>query len=89
MSKKWINLVKENSNLRAIINNELQSVCEDFYDKYILKHVSYAWTHIYSVIGEILSFTELGLKDSFILDRLNYMINSNIIEIYTAKIYVN
>ncbi|MGX4660428.1 DUF3658 domain-containing protein [Clostridioides difficile] len=63
---KWDVLVKENSIFRALINNEIKSVEETYFDKYILKNISDKWQPLIEVVAKCMFEDELRVKDWFI-----------------------
>ena len=78
---KWSELQEENSPLRAVINGNVQSVPEDFYDSFIRKEID-KMDHEFPeavLIGHILGKYQLGIGDIWIALRIEKMIESGIL----------
>ena len=77
----WKQKVDENSRMRVILNGELTSVGENFYDELILKHMGNAERGENAIIGEFLEKTNFGLSDLLIAWRIEEMIKSKRIRV--------
>lgn len=73
---KWVELVKDNSPLRAEINGKLVSVPEDFYDFLIRKRLSVKPIKEARIIGDILGFYPIGIGDWWYASRIEQMIKA-------------
>ncbi|EOR20232.1 hypothetical protein A500_18047 [Clostridium sartagoforme AAU1] len=80
-SNAWLMLVEENSALRVVVNGRLIGVCEDFYDNLIYKHIGYEPIKEVRLIGNILGFYQLGVKDWWYASRIDCMIENNKIKV--------
>lgn len=72
-SQHWQQLVQENTPLRALVNGELISVQEDFYDFLIIKNLPEKDFMMARFIGNLLGEYGLGISDSWYADRLEHM----------------
>ncbi len=77
----WGILVEENSPLRAIVNNRLLSVPEDFYDFLILERLTGAPLKEARLIGDILGQSQLGVGDWWYALRIEHYIRQGKIRI--------
>lgn len=84
-SNLWKDLKRENEPLRAIVNDKLISVPEDFYDHLILKNIPNKEFVMSQLIGEILCKYELGVGDGWYALRIKNMIKKNKLEIVGEK----
>ena len=78
MATHWKELQKENAPLRAIVNGQLVSVPETFYDSFILREIA-AQTEEFTeatVIGAIISKYQLGIGDTWIALRIEQLIQN-------------
>lgn len=80
-SDEWERMKKENSVLRTIICNRLESVSEDFYDNTLLKYVSDEPTKEINAIGNFLGDKMYGLNSLLPPWRFQRMIEQGIIEV--------
>ncbi len=73
---QWKTLQNENAPLRAFINGTLQSVSEDFYDRFIEREISIAEPEFNEafLIGDVLGKYQLGIGDVWIAVRIEKMI---------------
>ncbi|NMS88569.1 DUF1835 domain-containing protein [Clostridioides difficile] len=85
IKNKWNVLVKENTIFRALIGKEIKSVEETYFDKYILKNISYRWKPLIEAIAESMFEDEMRVKDWFILWRIMDLVNLKIVEIKGSK----
>ena len=78
---KWGEMQAENSPLRAVINGNVQSVPEDFYDSFIRKEIDKMEHEFHEavLIGNILGKYQLGIGDIWIALRVEKMIESGIL----------
>lgn len=78
----WATLEAENSVLRVIINGVLQSVPNDYFDRYILERCSSAWTEWMRVVGNsMVDIDDAGhrVSDLFLRWRVGELIKSGIV----------
>lgn len=92
-SQNWLEILEQKGDLLVITNGKLKKVDSCFYDNKILNFVNDTWLYVYEAIGNFISFSELDIKDDFILNRLINLekldlveINFNHDEIYNSKI---
>ena len=81
MAAHWKELQKENAPLRAMVNGQLVSVPETFYDSFILREIA-AQTEEFTeaaVIGTILSKYQLGIGDAWIALRIEHLIQNGVL----------
>lgn len=71
---KWSNLKKENAPLRVVINGNIVSVQEDFYDSFIRQAFPSDESTIIRMISDIIANQPLFLSDSFITNRIKKML---------------
>jgi len=71
----WQELVEQNAPLRAVVNGELMSVPEDFYDHLILRHIPNGEFHMARLIGEVLGRHQIGVGDGWYAARIERMIS--------------
>lgn len=76
-SNRWCDLIKENAPLRAVVNGELISVPEDYYDYIISKNIPDGDFLMARLIGEIMGNYELGVSDSWYALRIDKMVEEN------------
>ncbi|HBF6260498.1 TPA: DUF1835 domain-containing protein [Clostridioides difficile] len=82
---KWDVLVKENSIFRALVGNEIKSVEETYFDKYILRNISDKWQPLIEVVANCMFEDEMRVKDWIILWRLEKMASLKIVKIKGSK----
>lgn len=80
-SNNWMELVKDNSPLRVVVNGQLIGVNDNFYDNLIYKHLGYEPIEEVRLIGNLLLRYQLGIKDWWYASRIEYMIENNRIKI--------
>ncbi len=80
-ANNWLELVEDNSPLRAVVNGRLIGVPIDFYDHLIYKHLKFKHIKEVGLIGEILGYYPLGVEDWWYASRIDYMIDNNKIRI--------
>lgn len=76
-SDLWKNLKAENAPLRAVVNGQLISVPEDFYDHILIKSIPEEEFIMARLIGNILGRYPLGVGDGWYALRINKMIADN------------
>lgn len=78
---KWQELQSENGNLRAVINGEIYTVPENFYDSFILREIEKAEDpfHEARLIGTVLGKYQLGIGDMWVAIRIEKMIEDGIL----------
>lgn len=84
-SNIWERLKKENAPLRAVVNGKLISVCEDFYDHLIIKHIPKDNFVMARLIGTVLGSYPLGVGDGWYALRIKKMIEENKLEVVLRK----
>lgn len=84
-SNIWDSLKKENAPLRAVVNGKLISVCEDFYDHLIIRHIPKDNFVMARLIGTVLGKYQLGVGDGWYSLRINKMIEENKLEVVLRK----
>lgn len=77
----WRTMQAQNSPLRAMVNGQLHSVGEDFYDGIILRQIEKQPREFHEgrLIGEILGRYQLGLGDSLIALRIEEFISQGML----------
>lgn len=70
----WIELVEDNSPLRAMINGRVTGVPEDFYDFLIWKKLTRKPVKEARLIGDILGYFQIGIGDWWFAKRIEYFI---------------
>lgn len=76
LAGRWQELKEENAPLRAVVNGEVRSVEETFYDGLIRKHLPPGEEkRVCVLIGEILGRERPGIGDSWLADRIRAMID--------------
>ena len=80
-SNHWLELVEDDSPLRAIVNGKVIGVPENFYDHLICKYLRLGPIKEIRLIGEILGHYPLGIRDWWYASRIEYMIASDRIKI--------
>lgn len=81
IKNKWNVLVKENAIFRALVEEEIKSVEETYFDKYILRNISDKWRPLIEAVSDSMFEDEMHAKDWFILWRIMEMSNLKIVEI--------
>lgn len=77
----WIELIEDNSPLRAVINGRLTSVQDDFYDFLIWKRLTYKPVKEARLIGDILGCFHIGIGDWWFAKRIDYFIQQDKIKV--------
>lgn len=78
---QWGFLAEENSPLRAVVNNRVLSVSEDFYDFLIWKWLTEVPVKEARLIGEIIGQSQLGVGDWWYAGRIAYYIKQGKIQV--------
>ena len=76
MAHRWEVLQKENAPLRAVVNGQVRSVGEDFYDGLIRKHIPEGQTKIANIIGDVLGREKPGIGDIWLAERIRWMLSA-------------
>lgn len=76
MAHRWEVLQKENAPLRAVVNGQVRSVGEDFYDGLIRKHIPAGQTKIANIIGNVLGQEWPGIGDVWLAERIRWMLST-------------
>jgi len=84
-SSRWEELQKENYPLRVVLNGQLVSVPESFYDDFIVREIKKENTVFDEVmiIGRVLGDYKLGIGDSWVAHRIGSMIDAGKLESVT------
>lgn len=79
----WQKLQEENAALRAVVNGQLVSVREDFYDPFILHEIDDVEENFVEarLIGKIMGKYQLGISDGWLHLRMEKMIEDGILEV--------
>ena len=78
----WDQLKQENAPLRAVVNRQLVSVPEDFYDSFIFRELNKQQDEFMEayLIGKVLGNYSLGIGDSFLALRIEKFIKDGILQ---------
>ena len=76
MAHRWEVLQKENAPLRAVVNGQVRSVGEDFYDDLIRRHIPEGQTKIAPIIGNVIGFERPGIGDVWLAERIRWMLST-------------
>lgn len=76
MAHRWEVLQKENAPLRAVVNGQVRSVGEDFYDDLIRRHIPEGQTKIAPIIGNVLGQEWPGIGDVWLAERIRWMLST-------------
>lgn len=74
LAHQWRALRDENAPLRAMINGNVRSVGEDFYDGLIRKALPTGQKKVAQVIGDIIGREHPGVSDSLLADRIRALL---------------
>lgn len=82
LSFRWQQLKKENAPLRAVVNRQLVSVSESFYDSFILRELEEQEDEFIEakLIGKVIGKYSLGISDSLIALRIDSFINDGMLK---------
>lgn len=80
---RWRQLQTENAPLRAVVNGQLCSVPEDFYDSFIRRELAGMdeTFHEAALIGRIIGKYQLGVSDAWLAQRVEKMIAHGKLEV--------
>ena len=76
MAHQWEALRRENAPLRAVVNGQVRSVREDFYDEMIRRHIPEGQTKIANIIGDVLGREKPGIGDVWLAERIRWMLST-------------
>ena len=76
MAHQWEALRRENAPLRAVVNGQVRSVGEDFYDDLIRRHIPEGQTKIANIIGDVLGREKPGIGDVWLAERIRWMLSA-------------
>lgn len=76
MAHQWEALRRENAPLRAVVNGQVRSVGEDFYDDLIRRHIPEGQTKIANIIGDVLGREKPGIGDVWLAERIRWMLST-------------
>ena len=76
MASRWRELQQENAPLRAVVNGQVRSVGEDFYDDLIRRHIPEGQTKIAPIIGNVLGQERPGIGDVWLAERIRWMLST-------------
>ncbi|OPL09414.1 MAG: hypothetical protein AVO33_00370 [delta proteobacterium ML8_F1] len=82
----WQELQAESAPLRAVVNGQLVSTSEEFYDDFILREIAAVGNEFHEamIIGRVLGNYQLGIGDSWVALRIEEMINDGKFEVVNA-----
>ena len=80
MAHRWEVLQKENAPLRAVVNGQVRSVGEDFYDDLIRRHIPEGQTKIAPIIGNVLGQERLSTGELRMVREDREMFYSSVVE---------
>ena len=76
MAHQWEALRRENAPLRAVVNGQVRSVGENFYDEMIRRHIPEGQTKIANIIGDVLGREKPGIGDVWLAERIRWMLSA-------------
>lgn len=76
MAHQWEALRRENAPLRAVVNGQVRSVGENFYDEMIRRHIPEGQTKIANIIGDVLGWEKPGIGDVWLAERIRWMLST-------------
>lgn len=80
-ASKWTDLQEDHSLLRAVVNDQLIGVPEDFYDHLIRKELPDEEFIMARLLGTVIGKYQLGIGDAWYAKRINKMIEQGELEI--------
>ena len=82
LSFRWQQLKKENAPLRAVVNRQLVSVPETFYDSFILRELEDQGDEFMeaNLIGKVIGKYSLGISDSLIALIIDRFVNEGMLK---------
>lgn len=81
LASRWRELKDENAPLRAVVNGEVRSVEETFYDGLIRKHLPDREIRVANLIGEVLGRERPGTGDAWLAERIRALAAAGEIEL--------
>ncbi len=88
-SETWQRLVKENAELRILIDDTIVGVEEDYFDRTILGFVTHEPQTQYSIMGKMLGKWQGGCDVAFISKRIEHLIGRDLIKVCTEDVDEN
>lgn len=88
IAAEWDRLKKQNAPLRAMINGNLTSVREDFYDDFLEEAVPDGEFTIGKLIAKVMESSPLGVSDRWYIKRIQDMINKKKLVVVKDNPYV-
>lgn len=85
LANRWQELKEENAALRAVVNGEVRSVGEDFYDGMLRKHLRSGETTVGRLIGEVLGRERPGIGDQYLAERIQWMLETGELRLVKEK----
>lgn len=85
LSDRWRVLKEENAPLRAVVNGEVRSVGEDFYDGMLRRHLRSEETSVARLIGEVLGRERPGIGDQYLAERIRCMLETGELRLVREK----
>ena len=73
----WLKFKLLNTNLRIIIDKEVVSVQEDYFDEMIIYHTKDIFTSCFNTVGNVINNSENYISDAFICWRIIELIQNN------------
>lgn len=80
----WRQLVRKNAPLRVLIDGNLISTSEDFFDAMILQHIHSKPTSQAIILGDFFA-EHIGADVAFVCSRIDYLLERNIIKVCKDK----
>ena len=77
-ASQWERFVKENMPLRILINNNIISTTDDFFDPIILKYIGTEPIALQYVLHDVMD-EDLGMSIDFVLSRIESLINQGLV----------
>lgn len=81
LAQKWVALEQQNAPLRAVVNGQVVSVSEAFYDPFIRNCMPEGTFQTANFVGNLLSLYPFGVSDWWYLTRIREMIRWGELEI--------
>lgn len=85
IATKWMMIKDQNTMIRAVVNGELQSVNEDFYDYFIEQELVSTPLKMGLLIGNVLGSRMLNISDWWIAQRIKKMIGDGRLEVISPN----
>ena len=82
---RWSELQRDGATLRAVVNGQLMSVPENFYDSFILREIAAQPEEFMEaqVIGKVLGKYQMGIGDAWVALRIEEMIRAGKLTVLT------